>query len=196
MEHEQRQCKKHPGGYLECKKATPEAIEAMTASLEAKRIKKATKREDTASKSIGLTGSRGSGTARRPVKRVVAAVQSEDNNESYDKGTLPSHAECLAMLRYEHDIEDGYDQLNVGHDNAEEAEHELWAKRTKVGQGMGLLQAGSTPSLVGGVSQDEDTTGWRIQSHVGSNHVNKRKCKTVGPEVEGRCTEILGWDAG
>ena len=61
-------------------------------------------------------------------------VQAEVDNKSFNDITLPNYAEWLTMLGYEHDLEDRCDHLNVGHYNAEEAEGELWAKGTKVGQ--------------------------------------------------------------
>ena len=159
----------------------------MTASLAEKKAKRTRKQDDAASASTGSTGSRGSGTARRPAKRGVAAVQAEDDdNESYaDTSTLPSYSEALTMLRYRHNTKEGFEQLIVGRENVED---EL---RTKGTEGMGFLQAGSTPSLVGGVSQDEDAGEWRVQYHVGSNPENKRRCKAARLKVEVKLAKLV-----
>ena len=119
----------------------------------------------------------------------MAAVQAEeddDDDESYDNlSTLPSHAECLTMLRYRHNLEDGYEELAVDIENVED---ELW---TKGAEGVGFIQAGTTPSSVGGVFQDEDAGEWRVQSHAGSNPENKRRCKPTRLHNEAKLAKLV-----
>lgn len=96
---------------------------------------------------------------------MVQAAEDEGTSDKDDN--LSSHVECLNMLKIRHNLQEGYESLNLDLNDIEEAEDELWTKGTEGdvwtegAQGMVFLQASTTPSLAAGVSHNDDGSKWK-----------------------------------